>query len=128
VLQRPSGSGDEELCQAFEEVASRRVSESLRSFAATVRDAIGRDLTAGATTVAAGLGMTVRTLQRRLIAEGDSFRAAQDDVRRAKALELMRAGEGTKRIADRTGFAEVRSFYRAFHRWTGLSPQEFRCR
>jgi AraC-like DNA-binding protein len=128
LLGRAAANGDEELCEAFEDVARRRVSEGRRSVAALVRDAIRRDFTADAAAVAAMLGMTVRTLQRRLVAEGDSFRAAMDDARRERALALMRAGEGTKRIADRTGFAEVRSFYRAFHRWTGFSPEAYRCR
>lgn len=84
-------------------------------------DAIGLDA------IAAVLGMPPRTLQRRLREEGESFTALVDDVRAARARELLRdAHLDVTDIAYLLGFSEHSAFARAFKRWTGVSPQAFR--
>ncbi|WP_019813448.1 AraC family transcriptional regulator [Saccharomonospora saliphila] len=84
-------------------------------------------LGAGMDEIAAELSMTVRTLRRRLAAEGTSFRALVDELRRARAEELL-AGRAlsVEQIAHRLGYAESSSFVRAFTRWTGVPPGRFR--
>ncbi len=73
------------------------------------------------------LGMTARTLQRRLREEGTSFHAVLDDVRRDVALTQMRARrQSIDELAFVLGFEKSSSFHRAFKRWTGLTPGEFR--
>jgi AraC-like DNA-binding protein len=73
------------------------------------------------------LGMTVRTLQRRLRDEGTSFHAVLDDVRRDVALTQMRARrQSIDELAFILGFEKSSSFHRAFKRWTGQTPGEFR--
>jgi AraC-like DNA-binding protein len=73
------------------------------------------------------LGMSERTLQRRLGDEDLSYRDLVDDVRKKLALELMRAAEHTLQdIAFRLGYSHLASFNRAFKRWTGRSPGEYR--
>jgi AraC-like DNA-binding protein len=73
------------------------------------------------------LGMTARTLQRRLREEGTSFHAVLDDVRRDVALAQMRARrQSIDELAFVLGFEKSSSFHRAFKRWTGLTPGEFR--
>ena len=73
------------------------------------------------------LGMTTRTLQRRLRDEGTSFNAVLDDVRRDVALTQMRARrQSIDELAFVLGFEKTSSFHRAFKRWTGLTPGEFR--
>ena len=77
--------------------------------------------------VAKALGMSSRTLQRRLRDEGTSFSAVVDGVRRDAALRLLR--DPSLSIAELTyllGFAEASSLIRATKRWTGKTPTELR--
>lgn len=67
------------------------------------------------------LGLSERTLRRRLDDEGTSFRERLDHVRRARALELL-AHEDVDAVAHRLGFVDARSFQRAFRRWTRMTP------
>jgi len=91
-----------------------------------VREAVGAG-DARLTTVAAGLGLSARSLQRLLAASHLEYRALVDDARRAAALPLVaRTDLPFDAIAERVGFSEARSFRRAFRRWAGVSPSELR--
>jgi AraC-like DNA-binding protein len=69
----------------------------------------------------------IRTLRRRLQAEGSSFRNLKDSVRRDIALERLRGTDlSVQEIAALTGFADSGSFRKAFHRWTGNYPSYYR--
>jgi AraC-like DNA-binding protein len=75
------------------------------------------------------LGMSGRSLQRRLADEGTSFQELLDDVREGLARALVsEGGRPLAEIAHRLGYAELRPFLRAFKRWTGLTPSAFRQR
>lgn len=75
--------------------------------------------------VAQHLSTTPRTLQRRLAAEGQTFDAIRDTARHQRAVELLRSGDlSMSLIASDLGFSDVRSFRRAFRRWTGQTPSE----
>ena len=79
--------------------------------------------------VAVALGMSERTLRRRLRDAGLSYRALLDEVRRDVALALVEKEQGNlTAIAQRVGFADTTAFARAFRRWTGSAPQAFRRR
>ncbi|RDI46442.1 AraC family transcriptional regulator [Nocardia mexicana] len=81
------------------------------------------------TAVAAELFVSPRTLSRRLSEEGTSFRALLDEVRQALAEELLsHTGMTSEQVAARLGYAEAASFIRAFRRWNGCPPREFRLR
>jgi AraC-like DNA-binding protein len=78
-------------------------------------------------TVAHDLHTTARTLQRRLHGEGTSFTQVLDEVRREMALSHMRGRRATiDEVAFLLGFEKPTSFHRAFKRWTGVTPGEFR--
>ena len=102
------------------------------SLAERVAAALARDLAAIAPTVeqvAAELGVSARSLHRRLAAEGTSYQRVLDRLRCDEALR--QAGEGGrpfKSIAAAVGFGDPRAFRRAFKRWTGVAPQQFRQR
>ncbi|MHA3976042.1 helix-turn-helix transcriptional regulator [Halovulum sp. GXIMD14794] len=77
---------------------------------------------------ASHLGTNSRNIQRTLARLGTSFQGIRDDVRRQKALILVSSGEPlvNAEIAEALGFSSAPSFNRAFKRWTGVSPAEFR--
>ncbi len=95
-----------------------------------VRNAIRRELQAGVSRqdlVAERLGMSSRTLQRRLGSLGLEYRQVLDGVRREMAEAYLRDMElPVGEIGARLGFAELRSFYRSFRRWTGTTPRAWR--
>ena len=77
--------------------------------------------------VASRLGLGIRTLQRRLQAEGTVFRDIVSDFQKHRAQELLFEGDiPTSEIASALGFYEPNSFRRAFRRWTGMTPDQFR--
>lgn len=81
------------------------------------------------TRVARRLGMSQRTLQRRLQDAGRGFQDLLDEVRRELALRQLAEGRLTiGEVAHGVGFADLRSFYRAFKRWTGTAPGQHRAR
>jgi AraC-like DNA-binding protein len=77
--------------------------------------------------VAAKLGMSPRTLARRLSAEGSSFAVILDEIRSALAHRYL--ADRTlpiSQIAWLVGYTEIGTFTRAFQRWTGMSPSAAR--
>ena len=70
--------------------------------------------------------MTSRTLHRRLLAEGTSFKQVLKEVRHALALEHIRAGRlSVEEIAQVLGYSDVANFRRAFRQWEGVAPSEY---
>ena len=79
--------------------------------------------------VAQTLAMTPQTLARRLREESRGFQALKDDVRRDAAIELLQRPDLTlPDIAAQLGFSEASTFHRAFKKWTGVAPGEYRQR
>ncbi|HEX9402544.1 MAG TPA: AraC family transcriptional regulator [Anaeromyxobacter sp.] len=77
--------------------------------------------------VARQLHLSTRSLHRHLREEGASLQALKDEVRRDRAVELLaRTSRPVKEIAGAVGFADEKSFSRAFKEWTGRSPREYR--
>jgi AraC-like DNA-binding protein len=72
---------------------------------------------------ARALTLSERTLHRRLAAEDTTFRAVCEATRRQLAVDLVRTSpRAFKEIASLVGFADPRSFHRAYLRWTGTTP------
>lgn len=77
--------------------------------------------------VAGTLHVSTRTLKRRLQEEGRSFRAVVDHVLCDKATQMLQEeGSSVSEVAYRLGYNDVSNFSRAFRRWTGKSPSDFR--
>ena len=94
-----------------------------------VREHLSRNLAAsgGVKDVAAALHMSVRTLSRRLAAEGTHFQAVKDEFRRDFAIQaLTRTQRPLLGISDDLGFEDLACFSRAFKAWTGNSPAAYR--
>jgi AraC-like DNA-binding protein len=117
---------------SFEAQAKWRVAQLTEqlSYADRVRQALleptaipGRDMKA----VARAVGLSVRSLRRRLRQEGTSFADLADDTRATRAkLLLAEDGRAIEQAAYELGFSDPRAFQRAFKRWTGTTPSEFR--
>ncbi|MDP9082587.1 MAG: AraC family transcriptional regulator [Pseudomonadota bacterium] len=75
------------------------------------------------------LGIETDTLRRRLRREGSSLTLIAEATRRDIAVRRLLASNSTvEEIADALGYAEARSFTRAFRGWTGFSPSQYRRR
>jgi AraC-like DNA-binding protein len=76
---------------------------------------------------ARNLGFSPRSLQRRLDQLDTSFEEVVDRWRHRHALDLLGGPQGsTAHVATQLGYADASHFIRAFRRWQGISPTEFR--
>lgn len=100
------------------------------ALARQVRDQIGAALSEGVPTlgqVAEQLGMSSRTLQRRLAGAGLAYQDLVADARQALAENLLRQTDyALAEIAFLTGFSDQSTFTRAFKRRRGETPASFR--
>ncbi len=115
------------------ELQVRRIEDRLKEgegISGRVRDGLAEDLRAGTAsmeTTARRLGMGVATLRRRLEEEGTTFSDIVDDLRKQLAERHLAVPSATvSEVAFLLGFSDVRAFGRAFRRWTGQSPSEYR--
>jgi AraC-like DNA-binding protein len=76
--------------------------------------------------VAAKLGMSERTLSRRLAKEGATFVGILSDMRSELAMRYLREDLSISQIAWLLGYREVSAFTHAFRRWSGKTPKEAR--
>ncbi|WP_316189898.1 AraC family transcriptional regulator [Bradyrhizobium sp. SZCCHNS1054] len=73
--------------------------------------------------VAKQLGMSERTLRRRITDAGVTFQSVLDRLRKIRALELLaNPATSVESIASAVGFTDTHNFRRAFRRWTGKTP------
>lgn len=81
----------------------------------------------GVDAVAAQLHMSRYTLYKKLRQEGLTFASLLEEVRRTQALKYMQdRSKPLVEIAEQLGFSELSAFSRAFKRWMGTSPAEYR--
>lgn len=77
--------------------------------------------------IAARIHVTERTLRRKLDAEGTSYAAILDDVRRSLATEYLQTTRmSIDDIAAKVGYSDSSNFRRSYKRWTGMTPREVR--
>jgi len=107
------------------EIAAAPVSEQVRRQVA-MRLGLG---TMTAEAIAEATGSSRRQLFRRLAAEGTTFQRIVDDFRYSRARHMLMSGDAPLlQVALALGFPEQSSFCRAFHRWSGSPPGDWRMR
>jgi AraC-like DNA-binding protein len=130
----PSIGHDARLLATAEQLADRALKESPPSFdfVGAVAAKVRQSLAGGAldaNVVARRMRLSTRTLQRRLEEHGTTFTALCESVRKDVARDAVRDPSiSLSEVAYRVGFSDMATFSRAFKRWTGRSPGEFRKR
>lgn len=133
LLATPLVRADPGLCAVLErhvrEVLAR-LPEASASFAVRVRELLAAQLCGGEPTadaIARKLHMSARTLHRRLADENSAFHLLLEDLRKDLAVRhLSERSVGVAEVAFLLGFSEASAFHRAFKRWTGSTPSEYR--
>ncbi|MNJ41951.1 HTH-type transcriptional regulator VirS [compost metagenome] len=81
----------------------------------------------GIDAVAASLGMSTRTLHRRLAEHQRTYQSVLDEVRCALAIEFLQQSDmPMDDLAAQVGFSEAANFRKAFRKWTGQAPGDYR--
>ncbi len=78
--------------------------------------------------VASVLAISGRHLNRRLAEEGSSFKLLRDAALHGVAIERLRGPDSLPDVAEDLGFSDESAFAKAFRRWSGLTPAQFRRR
>jgi AraC-like DNA-binding protein len=131
-LALPVPSADAQLHNLMRKHADSMLAELPRAQSLTerVRDLLAKELSGGSPTakqIARKVAMSERSLARYLHEEGTTFSALLEDLRRRMALRYVRHSElSFSEITFLLGFSQAAAFYRAFRRWTGQTPREYR--
>lgn len=133
LLEVPLRSGNRELARTLDgSLASYLKRLSGHDLPERVRQSIVRQMPRGEVQqalVAEELGMSVRNLHRHLLRHATTFKELLEDTRRQLAFDYLREAQcSVNEVCYRLGFNEPSSFNRAFRRWTGQSPGQWRQR
>ena len=132
LLEAPLQSADPELNALLMRHAERAIAllPTTQSLATATRKLLLELLPAGdaaAPDVAARMGLSRRTMTRRLASEGTTYKELLEQARHDLALQyLSKSNLEIQQIAFLLGYSETTAFARAFKRWTDQTPFEFR--
>jgi AraC-like DNA-binding protein len=132
VLLWPVLGHDPELCASLQREAEAMLAELTASstFRRDVTDAIYREIGEGNTSirrVASRLGMHPKALARALRADGTTYSDLMEKVRLHLARRYLEQPHvSVTEVAFRLGYSEKSAFNRAFKRWTGQAPEDYR--
>ena len=133
LLQLPTVAADPGLTNYLDDLATIKLDELGAddvSLVQRIRQQLWTALPGGRADlwrVASDLGMSARTLQRRLGEEGTSFSKVLDDLRRELSNELLEDRKlAVAEVAFLLGYSEPSAFQRAFRRWRGVTPRRYR--
>jgi AraC-like DNA-binding protein len=130
-IERVLDTGNPELARQSDAISSRYLARIERSnVVARVREVLTQRLQGGEPSqeeVAEVLNVSARTLQRKLGDSGTTFKEILDETRHAMAVACLSSPEhSVSEITYLLGFSCSSSFTRAFRRWTGRSPSDWR--
>ncbi|MFC0531562.1 AraC family transcriptional regulator [Phytohabitans kaempferiae] len=132
LLRTPVVRDEQELANYLND--QPRVWFATRDYGVTVADHVRRILEQGlrghwptSDEIATRLNVSTQHLRRLLRQHGTSVGQIKQEILRDAAVASLRRGdESVESLATRLGFSEASAFRRAFRRWTGRSPAEFR--
>ena len=130
-LSRRLMGANAEIAVAMEEVIAKYLTRfDANDVESRVRSCVAKMLVYSEPTkqeLADELKMTPRTLQRRLEEQGSSVNEIIDDTRHHLAVDFLAMDHySVKEVAFNLGFSDPSNFARAFKRWEGVTPKEFR--
>lgn len=131
VLEQECPNADlltSQVCQDFcERMVNTRGQSKLQRTVRSLCMSKSSGALATAESIAASIGLSVRTLHRRLAEEETSFKTLLDETRFSIASEYLQNTQlSIEEIASRCGYGDVSNFRKAFRRWSGISPSEYR--
>ena len=130
-LKRPFITENNNMWEYLESELNQRLRELEfdKSFSAVVRKALFELIPGGVSNqeeIAFELGMSKRTLQRRLNEEGTTFNEQLNHTRELLVRNYIKSGMSLDEIAFLVNYLDAKSLSRAFKTWTGMSVTEFR--
>lgn len=129
ILEQRPEPPSEDIRKSMEAFLQVQATDHDKPLLHTVSALIHELIPAGEATLAAIASLMkthVRTLQRELSAEGSDFRTLLDAARFQIAQTALERGESITELALNLGYSELSAFSRAFKRWAGVSPQQWR--
>jgi len=132
LLALPLNKGNKELLSTLENHAKQQIAQLSQTddIVSQTKALIKQNLNSGQVTqqnIAALLGLSAKTLQRRLKTKESQFKSLVDEVRLKKATELLTHSKiNINDISEQLGFNEPRSFFRWFQKCTQLTPGQYR--
>lgn len=131
-LEKPFLTANNVMLDYLEPQLKERLAEAMtsESFTGIVQQKLYQAIPSGCFTIediAASLGISSRTLQRNLTAEGTKFNQELQNVQKILAFSYFKNPEmTTEDVSYLLGYSEVSSFSRAFKKWTGQTISEYR--
>lgn len=130
VLEIPLSSADEELHKLLQKHLDNLDHLAINELPSYVQQLLRNFLPNGRVTIeqiADYMMISTRTLQRYLAEEGTSFQALLDQTRQSMATRYLRdSSTNLTQLAELLGYSDLSAFSRAFQRWSGLSPREWK--
>jgi AraC-like DNA-binding protein len=131
LFDAPSAQRDDELASSLLQLAQARLAALVQqpSFARRTHNLLVNwaPMRVTMAAVASALGISARSLRRRLRDEGKSYVEVEYDALGTVAARLLREQRWPiKEVAFQMGFSDVNTFHRAFKRWTGKTPNHVR--
>lgn len=131
-LEKPFLTANNVMLDYLEPQLKERLAEAMtsESFTGIVQQKLYQAIPSGVFTIediATSLGISSRTLQRNLTAEGTKFNQELQNVQKILAFSYFKNSEmTTEDVSYLLGYSEVSSFSRAFKKWTGQTISEYR--
>ncbi|WP_424360129.1 AraC family transcriptional regulator [Methylocystis parvus] len=128
-LDEPVSGRDSQLHDILSPILTQALEEKGANFKDRLCDILRTQVLGGALTpdrAAATLGISVRTLSRRLADENATFSELAQLIRFEVAQRMLRSGKSLSEIAATLGYSDPTAFIRAFKQFTGKTPARWR--